>query len=80
MNKGFLDIKVGDVVIAYDENTSHDYLEHIIKITSIEYEKDYVTETNPNGMHCYGDDLEEEEWGDDYLTHVNEVNFVGFKR
>lgn len=79
MSKGFLDIKVGDEVIVYDENTSHDYLEHILKITSIEYEKDYVTETNPKGMHCYGDDLEEGEWGDDYLTHVNEVNFVCFK-
>lgn len=79
MSKEFLDIKVGDVVIAYDENTSHDYLEHIIKIASIEYEKDYVTETNPNGMHCYGVDLEEEEWGDDCLTHVNEMNFVDFR-
>ena len=76
MKKNFKDIKVGDIVIVYDENSSHDYLEHIIKVTSIEYDEDFKTKTNPVGMHCYGDDLEEEEWGDDYLTHVNEANFI----
>ena len=72
----FKDIKVGDVVIAYDEHSSHDYNEHIIKIDSIEYDKENVTENNPDGMICYGTDLEEEEWGDDYITVVTVGNFV----
>ena len=71
----FKDIKVGDIVVVYDEY-SHDYNEHILKVKSIEYEKEYVTEYNPNGMICYGTDLEEEEWGDDYITVVTESNFV----
>lgn len=71
----FKDIKVGDIVIAYDEY-SHDYNEHTIQIDSIEYDKEYATENNPNGMICYGTDLEEEEWGDDYITFVHEGNFV----
>jgi len=74
----FKDIQVGDVVIVYDDESSHDYLEHTLEITSIEYEKDYTTETNPTGMHCYGTDLEEEDWGNDYITHVHEGNFVCF--
>ena len=73
----FKDIKVGDIVIACDEY-SHDYNEHIIKIESIEYDKENVTESNPDGMICYGTDLEEEEWGDDYITVVHEGNFVSF--
>lgn len=71
----FKDIKVGDIVVAYDEY-SHDYNEHLIKIDSIEYDKEYVTETNSSGMICYGTDLEEEEWGDDYITFIHEGNFV----
>jgi hypothetical protein len=71
----FKDIKVGDVVIAYDEY-SHDYNEHTIQIDNIEYDKEYATENNPNGMICYGTDLEEDEWGDDYITFVHEENFV----
>ena len=77
MKKNFLDIKVGDKVVVWDEY-SHDYAEHILKVDSIEYEKEWITETNPKGMHCYGTDLEEEEWGDDYITHVTESNFVKF--
>ena len=73
--KKFLDIKIGDVVIVCDEY-SRDYSEHIIKVDSIEYDKEYITETNPDGMICYGTDLEEEEWGDDYVTVVTEVNFM----
>ena len=76
MSREFLNIKVGDVVIVYDEYSSHDYNEHIIKVESIEYDKENITETNPNGMVCYGTDLEEEEWGDDYITVVTEVNFI----
>lgn len=71
----FKDIEVGDIVIAYDEY-SHDYNEHIIKIDSIEYDKENVTENNPAGMICYGTDLEEEEWGDDFITVVTAGNFV----
>lgn len=72
--KTFKDIKVGDIVIAHDEY-SHDYNEHTIQIDSIEYDKEYATENNPNGMICHGTDLEEE-WGDDYITFVHEGNFV----
>lgn len=71
----FKDIKVGDVVIVYDEY-SHDYNEHIIEVETIEYDKENVTEDNPDGMICYGTDLEEEEWGDDYITVVTIGNFV----
>ena len=73
--KNFLDIKIGDVVIVCDEY-SRDYSEHIIKVDSIEYDKEYITETNPDGMICYGTDLEEEAWGDDYVTVVTEGNFT----
>jgi hypothetical protein len=74
MEKNFLDIKVGDKVIVCDEY-SHDYVEHILKVDSIEYDKDFITETNPKGMHCFGTDLQEDEWGDDYITQVHEGNF-----
>lgn len=74
MEKKFLDIKVGDKVIVWDEY-SHDYSEHILKVDSIEYHEDWITETNPKGMHCFGTDLQEDEWGDDYITQVHEGNF-----
>jgi hypothetical protein len=77
MKKEFLDIKIGDEVIVYDEY-SHDYVEHVLKVDSIEYEKDWITETNPKGMHCFGTDLQEEEWGDDYITQIHEGNFCRF--
>ena len=74
MEKKFIDIKVGDKVIVCDEY-SHDYNEHILKVDSIEYHEDFITETNPKGMHCFGTDLQEDEWGDDYITQVHEGNF-----
>ena len=77
MKKDFLDIQVGDKVIVYDEY-SHDYNEHVLRVDVIEWDKEYITETNPQGMHCYGTDLEEEEWGDDYITQVTESNFCRF--
>ena len=77
MKKNFLDIQIGDVVIVYDEY-SHDYNEHIIQVDNIEYDKEYITKTNPKGMVCYGKDLEEEEWGDDYITVAHEGNFCDF--
>ena len=79
MKKGFLDIKVGDNVIVFDEY-SHDYTEHILEVTGIEYDSEFATETNSKGMHCYGTDLEEEEWGDDYITQVHEGNFCRFAK
>jgi hypothetical protein len=75
MNNKFLDIHIGDKVIAFDEY-SHDYVEHILRIDSIENDESYITDTNPNGVVFYGTDLEEEEWGDDYITFVHEGNFV----
>ena len=75
MNNNFLDIHIGDKVIAFDEY-SHDYTEHILQIDSIENDEAYITDTNPNGAIFYGTDLEAEEWGDDYITFVHEGNFV----
>ena len=76
--KSFLDIEIGDEVIVYDN-----YTEHCLLVESIEYDDDYVTETNPNGKHCYGKDLtywndELQDYDDDYVTHVWEDNFIGF--
>lgn len=70
----FNDIKVGDTVVCYDEY-NHDYIEHRLLITEIEYEREYVTDTNPSGKVCYGDDLNAEEFGDDYISVVTEGNF-----
>lgn len=84
MEKGFVDIKVGDVVIVYDEY-NHDYIEHIFKVESIEYDNENITESNPKGMRCYGSDLccWNDEIGnhdnDDYIGFVTESNFVRFK-
>lgn len=82
--RDFLDIKVGDIVVVYDEY-SHDYNEHYIKVESIEYDDCNITETNPKGMTCYGKDLDwwneelQDYEGDDYITNVTESNFVRFK-
>lgn len=73
MEKKFLDIQVGDIVIVFDEY-AHDYEEHRLKVDSIEYHPDWITETNPLGMHCFGTDLDD--WGDDYITNIHEGNFV----
>ena len=78
MGKDFLEIKVGDVVTCYDEY-NHDYVEHKIKVTSIEENKEYITETNPKGKVLYGDDLT---YGDDdelMICTVYESNFVKTK-
>lgn len=73
----FLDILVGDYVIVYDEYC-HDYVEHLIQISEIECDDEYITDTNPSGKVCYGDDLDYEEDSDYCVTHVNEANFVRF--
>lgn len=76
--KVFKDIKVGDQVVIYDEYL-HDYVEHHMTVTSVEYDNDYITETNPKGIHYYGNDNEyNEDEPDYYLTHIHEGNFVRF--
>ncbi len=75
MNKTFLDVNAGDVITCYDEY-SHDYIEHKFKVTSIEEDKEYATETNPKGRVLYGEDLT---YGDDdelMICAVFESNFV----
>ena len=74
-NKGYLDIKIGDIVVAYDEY-SRDLNVHFLKVESIEEDKEYVTKTNPNGRVLYGTDMEEEGWEDDYITMVHEGSFI----
>lgn len=76
MNNNFLDIQVGDKVIAFDEY-SHDYTEHILQIDGYDGDTAYITDTNPEGVVFYGTDLEADEWGDDYISFVHEGNFVG---
>ena len=82
--KDFLDIKIGDKVVVYDEYR-HDYDEHCIQVETIEYDECHVTDTNPQGMICYGKDLDwwDEELqdyeGDDYITNVTESNFIRFE-
>jgi len=68
----FTDIKVGDVVFAYDEY-SHDYTEHVLRVTSVEFHKEYVTESNPDGMCCYGTDLSDT--SDEHMSVITEGNF-----
>lgn len=77
MKKTFKDIKVGDTVTIYNEYL-YDYIGHRMKVTSVEYDDEYKTETNPNGVHAYGDDLDYEEDDEEYLTHIYEENFVCF--
>lgn len=77
--KEFLNIEIGDTVIVYDN-----YCEHYLLVESIECDEDFITETNPDGLHCYGKDLdywneELQDYEDDYyVTHILESNFVGF--
>jgi len=85
MKKGFQDIKVGDIVVVWDEY-GHDYDEHYLKVEEIEYDNEYINgEANPKGMRCYGTDLDlwdeeaQDYIGDEYITVVTEGNFVRFK-
>ena len=81
MANDFINIKIGDRVIVFDEY-SHDYTQHIILIESKEKDADFITKTNPEGIHFFGRDLdywneEEDDYeGDDYITNVDEGNFV----
>ena len=70
----FVDVEVGDTVVVFDEY-SHDYVEHEIKVTSIEYDKENITDTNPNGKVCYGEDLTYDD-DEHMITVVTESNFT----
>ncbi len=74
-DKNFLNLEVGDVVNAYDVY-NHDYPDYKIKISSVEKDEDFVTETNPEGIHYYGECLNPV--SDEYITNVDEGNFGGF--
>ena len=69
----FLDIEVGDCINCYDEY-SHDIDIHHVVVTSIEYDKEYATESNPDGKVCYV--IDEPGWGDEYVGVVYESNFI----
>lgn len=82
MNKGFLDIQIGDIAVVYDEY-GHDYEEHRVKVDCIEFEDEFINgEYNPKGMRCYGTDLNCWNEGiqdydtDEYISIVTEGNFV----
>lgn len=71
----FFSLKVGDAIAAFDPY-SRDCNIHKVAIESIEYNEENITKENPEGMTCYGRDIEEEEWGDDYLAVVTPENFL----
>lgn len=77
--ENFNDIKIGNIVIAYDEY-SHDYIEHRIKIESVEHDEAYITEENPEGIVYYGIDLDREDDDDDFISVVTEGNFCGIEK
>jgi hypothetical protein len=83
MSYKFLDICIGDTVLCYDEEQSHDFNKHTLVINDFEDEKEYATKTNPLGRRFFGVDQDyvnengEFEEGDyEYLTIVNELNFL----
>ena len=75
MCRDFLEVKVGDIVVCYDEY-NHDYVEHKVKITSIEEDEEYATKTNPKGRVLYGDDLTYADDDELMVCVVYESNFV----
>ena len=75
----FLDIQVGDIVAVFDQY-SHDYNVHHIKVQCIEFDREFITEANPEGKHCYGDDLDKDKYGEEYITHITEANFISIDR
>lgn len=83
MSNKFLDICIGDTVLCYDEEQSHDFNEHTLVINDFTDEKEYATKTNPLGRRFFGIDQdyvnengEFEEGDNEYLTVVNELNFL----
>lgn len=80
IEKEYQDVKVGDIVICYDEY-NHDYEEHRFCVESIEEDEEYVCEGNPKGKVLYGNDLTvTPEESDDYIGVVHSGNFVGIER
>ncbi len=75
MSKTFLEVNVGDTVFCYDEYT-HDFIEHEIKVESIEEDEEYATDTNPKGRVLYGEDLTYGDNDDLMLCTVFESNFL----
>lgn len=73
----FTDVKVGDVVICFDEYL-HDYVEHEMLVKSIEHDYTLITDTNPNGKVLYGIDLTDDN-DESMICTVYESNFVGVK-
>ena len=81
MNKdnNFLSVEVGDTIVCideYDKDCNH----HLLLVQSIDYDRDNATKTNPRGMTLYGIDLEEDEWGDDYVVQATETTFISIAR
>ena len=74
-DKNFLDLQPGDVVVVRDIY-SHDSIPYKFKINSVERDKGFVTETNPNGIHYCGDCFDP--IGDEYFVSVDESNFEEF--
>jgi hypothetical protein len=75
--KDFDQVKVGDVVICYDEY-QHDYVEHEMLVTSIEDDKADVCEGNLLGRRLYGDDTTDEN-DESRISMVHPGNFVSIR-
>lgn len=76
MSERITDVKIGDVVTCYDEY-SRDGEEHLMTVESIEKDKEYACEDNPEGIVLYGQDLEYDEDDDNYVSVVHSGNFIG---
>lgn len=75
--KDFDQVKVGDVVVCYDEY-QHDYVEHEMVVTSIEDDKADVCEDNPLGRKLYGNDITD--YSDEsMICMVHPGNFVSIR-
>ncbi len=71
------DAKVGNIVVCYDEYL-HDYVEHKLKVTSIECDPEYATETNPKGIVLYGEDISDSN-SESMICTCFESNFVSIE-
>lgn len=78
VKKNFTDIQAGDIVICYNQY-SHDYKEHRFLVTSIEKDKENITETNPEGIVLRGADLSYPDDVEMSLSNVNEGNFCRYQ-
>lgn len=79
MKNEFLDIKIGDKVAVIDKY-SRNYIVHTLKVTSRKEDPEFVTQSNPSGIHFYGDDMDYFNEADDdefdSVTQVIEGNFI----